>query len=128
MPKSDIATEADIRLLVDSFYDKVNQDALLDTVFNGFARVNWPAHLPQMYDFWSGLLLGTSRYRGQPFLKHIPLPVADEHFARWLALFTATVDEHFAGPVAEEAKLRGRSIAHVFATRLRQRHEPLRVL
>lgn len=115
----DILTETDIKLLVDSFYDKVNADALLAPVFNEFAHVDWPAHLPRMYDFWSSLLLHTSRYQGQPFRKHIPLPIDGAHFDRWLILFHRTVDELFAGPVAEEAKLRARSIAYVFESRLR---------
>lgn len=120
MPDSrpDIQTEADIKALVDTFYDKVNADPLLAPVFNEFAHVDWPAHLPRMYDFWSSLLLHTSRYRGQPFLKHLPLPIAGPHFERWLALFHLTVNELFAGPVAHEAKLRAQNIAHIFEARL----------
>ena len=122
----DIQTEADVKTLVDTFYDKVNADELLAPVFNDFAHVDWPAHLPRMYDFWSGLLLHTSRYRGQPFLKHLPLPIAGPHFQRWLGLFTLTVDELFAGPVASEAKLRAQNIAHVFESRLQP--NPLSIL
>lgn len=129
MPDSrpDITTEADVRLLVDTFYHKVNHDALLDPIFNGFAHVDWPKHLPQMYDFWSGLLLGTSRYLGRPFPKHVPLPIDATHFQRWVALFQATVDELFAGPTADEAKLRGQAIAELFEVRLRERG-PLSIL
>jgi len=116
--RPDIQTEADVKTLVDTFYDKVNADPLLAPVFNEFARVDWPAHLPKMYDFWSSLLLHTARYRGQPFLKHVPLPINGAHFAQWLTLFHWTVDELFAGPVADEAKLRGHNIAHVFQARL----------
>ena len=123
----DIASEADIRLLVDGFYAKVNHDALLDPVFNGFAHVDWGQHLPKMYDFWSGLLLGTARYQGRPFPKHVPLPIDAAHFQRWVALFQATVDELFAGPKAEEAKLRGQAIAQVFEVRLQERG-PLNIL
>ncbi|MBJ6111607.1 group III truncated hemoglobin [Hymenobacter sp. BT523] len=125
--RPDITTEADVKRLVDTFYAKVNQDALLDPIFNGFAQVDWPRHLPNMYDFWSGLLLGTSRYRGRPFPKHVPLPIDASHFQRWVALFLMTVDELFAGPTAEEAKLRGQAIAQVFEARLRGRG-PLSVL
>ncbi|MCC2547797.1 group III truncated hemoglobin [Hymenobacter sp. BT175] len=123
---SDIQTEADIKLLVDTFYDKVNADALLAPVFNDVAHVDWPAHLPRMYDFWSGLLLHTTRYQGRPFLKHIPLPIGGTHFQRWLSLFLATVDDLFAGPVAELAKLRAGSIAQIFEARLRP--NPLSIL
>jgi hemoglobin len=115
----DIQTEADIQTLVDSFYAKVNADPLLAPIFNEVARVNWEHHLPQLYDFWSGLLLGTARYRGRPFPKHLPLPIDSSHFQRWLALFSGTVDELFAGPVAELAKLRAHNIGQVFESRLR---------
>ena len=123
----DITSEAAVRLLVDGFYAKVVEDALLGPVFNGFAHVDWPRHLPVMYDFWSSLLLGTTRYHGRPFPKHLPLPIGATHFQRWLALFRATVDELFAGPKAEEAKLRGQAIAQVFAARLHER-SPLTIM
>ena len=123
----DIQTEADVKLLVDTFYMKVNQDDMLAPVFNGFAGVDWSRHLPIMYDFWSGILLGTSRYRGRPFPKHMPLPINVTHFQRWLALFNATVDELFAGPKANEAKMRALNIASVFEFRLRKR-DPLSLL
>lgn len=128
MPVSlpDITTEADVKTLVDAFYDKVNQDELLSPIFNGFARVNWAAHMPQMYTFWSSILLGTANYHGRPFPKHIPLPIDGTHFQRWLQLFFATLDEHFAGPVADEARLRARNLATLFETRLG--HRPLSIL
>lgn len=47
----DITTEEDIQLLIDTFYAKVNADALLSPVFNGFAKIDWPKHLPVMYNF-----------------------------------------------------------------------------
>ena len=123
----DITSEADVKLLVDTFYAKVNHDALLDPIFNGFAHVDWPQHLPKMYAFWSGLLLGTARYQGRPFPKHVPLPIDSTHFQRWVVLFQATVNELFAGPVADEAKLRGQAIAQVFEVRLQER-DPLSIL
>jgi hemoglobin len=123
----DIHSEADIKLLVDTFYSKVHQDQLLDPVFNGFAHVDWSRHLPIMYDFWSSILLGTSRYHGRPFPKHMPLPIDATHFQRWLELFEATIDELFAGPKAEEAKVRALNIATMFEYRLRKRN-PLSLL
>ena len=123
----DITSEADVKLLVDTFYAKVNHDALLDPIFNGFAHVDWPQHLPKMYAFWSGLLLGTARYQGRPFPKHVPLPIDATHFQRWVVLFQATVNELFAGPVADEARLRGQAIAQVFEVRL-QKRDPLSIL
>ncbi|WP_139922841.1 group III truncated hemoglobin [Hymenobacter sp. DG01] len=117
----DIESETDIRLLVDTFYEQVNHDPLLDPVFNQVARVEWPRHLPIMYDFWSSILLGSARYHGRPFPKHLPLPIDATHFQRWLELFEATVDTLFTGPKAEEAKVRALNIATMFEYRLRQR-------
>lgn len=121
MPHSlpDITTEADVKLLVDAFYDKVNQDVLLSPVFNDHARVNWEQHLPIMYRFWSSILLGSASYSGQPFVKHAFLPVDHAHFSQWLLLFYETITEHFRGPHAEEAKLRAANIARIFLHRIR---------
>jgi len=116
--KKEIENEADIKLLVDTFYENVNQDELLEPVFNGFAQVDWESHLPTMYKFWSSLLLGTSTYRGQPFPKHLRLPVESKHFNRWISLFLLTVDSLFEGAKAEEAKQKAANIAHIFQMRM----------
>ena len=114
----DLTTPQDVRTLVDSFYERVNRDDLLAPVFNDFAHVDWKAHLPTMYRFWESMLFGVGTYEGAPFPKHAVLPVRKEHFARWLALFIETVDAHFSGPKAEEAKGRAASIADTFAQRM----------
>lgn len=116
--KKDIETEADIILLVDTFYDKVNQDELLSPVFNGFAQVNWQTHLPVMYNFWSTVLLGSMTYRGQPFPRHLRLPIEKQHFNRWTTLFTETIDTLFEGEKATEAKQKSTSIARVFQIKM----------
>ena len=113
--KPDIGARTDVIHLVNSFYDKVKADPLLSPVF---AHVDWPHHLPTMYDFWSSMLLGDQTYRGNPLQKHFPLAIRPEHFNRWLKLFHATVDENFAGAKAEEVKMRSNSIATVFQYRM----------
>jgi hemoglobin len=115
---ADIATEQDITLLVDSFYQKVNADGLLSPIFNNLAQVDWEEHLPAMYKFWGSLLLRNNSYQGQPWPKHAVLPVNAAHFDRWLTLFKKTVDEHFAGPKAVEAKNLAASIADTFQNRM----------
>jgi hemoglobin len=117
-PLPDLSTEADIVKLVDTFYNRVNADPLLRPVFNDVAQVNWDTHLPTMYDFWSSVLLGTSRYKGRPFAKHFPLPIKAEHFKQWLALFHASVDELFEGAKATDAKARAQSIGAMFEHRM----------
>lgn len=115
---TDVQNMEDVKRLVDLFYGKVQQDDLLDPIFNGFAKVDWPQHLPKMYAFWGGMILGEPGYAGRPFPPHVPLPVTAEHFQRWLGLFHATIDENFAGPNAQRAKAAASSIAHTFAMRL----------
>ncbi len=109
--KKDILDRSDIINLVDLFYDKVTKDELLAPVFR---HVDWPQHLPTMYNFWSSMLLGDQTYQGNPFQKHVHLTIDSSHFNRWLELFRLTVDEHFAGFKADEVKSRATSIAGVF--------------
>ena len=113
----DLTTEADIQRLVDGFYARALTDPLLAAVFINFAHIDLRHHLPQLYDFWSGILLGTSRYRGFPMRQHFPLPLTLAHFERWLALFLETVDAHFAGPTADAAKRHAQHVGRVFAGR-----------
>ena len=115
MSKADIVSREDIQLLVDRFYDKVNANPLLAPVFG---HVDWRKHLPVMYNFWSSILLGDSSYQGNPFQKHVSLPLTSTHFKQWLELFHKTVDENFVGGKAEEAKSRADNIASVFQFKL----------
>lgn len=115
MNKHDITTRADVELLVNSFYAKVEQSALLGYIFNDIAQVNWEHHLPKMYSFWAGVLLGERTFYGNPMHTHIALskmaPLTEKEFNEWLQLFTETVDELFEGTKAEEAKERARNVA-----------------
>lgn len=112
---NDILVRDDVKKLVDTFYDKVKADELIGPLFG---HVDWPHHLPIMYNFWSSMLLGDQTYRGNPLQKHLPLPLERMHFERWLKLFTATVDENFAGEKADEVKMRAQSIAGIFQIRM----------
>lgn len=123
MEKHDINNSEDIKLMVDTFYDKVNQQTDLSAVFNDFAKVNWESHLPKMYSFWSKMLLGEGNYNGRPFDPHIPLPINETHFAHWLRIFIQNMDEHFKGPIAESAKMRAQNIAQVFQHKLANFHQ-----
>jgi hemoglobin len=113
--KKDIEQRGDIKTLVDNFYDKVKADPLLGPVFS---HLDWPHHLPIMYDFWSSMLLGDQSYRGNPLQKHLDLPIDQSHFGRWLTLFKQTVDENFEGDRAEEVKMRADSIAGIFQLKM----------
>ncbi len=116
-PLQDIAGKKDIQLLVDVFYDVIRSDAQLGPIFESKVA-DWSKHLPTMYSFWDSILFGTSDYRGNPFAKHMNLPVEHRHFERWIELFIATVDRLFAGSIADQAKAAAKSIAHSFQIRM----------
>ncbi|MBD1366493.1 group III truncated hemoglobin [Mucilaginibacter sp. ZT4R22] len=112
--KPRILTIDDVKLLVDTFYERIQTDALLGPVFNEVIKDNWGAHLEKMYRFWQTVLLDKHTYFGTPFPPHAKLPVGHEHFAAWMALFTKTVDELFGGEKADEAKWRAGKMAEMF--------------
>ena len=124
--KREIADRADIQLLVDTFYDKVKADDVIGFIFNDIARVNWEKHLPVMYNFWENVLFYTGSYQGNPLLIHQHLhrvvPLTREHFDRWYALFSETVDALFEGETALLAKQRALSIATVMQINLIEQH------
>jgi hemoglobin len=116
--KKDIISKEDIKLMVDSFYNKVNKDDLLRPVFNEEAHVNWEEHLPKMYAFWGTQLIGTQDYTGRPFPPHTELKITPVHFQRWLKLFIENIHEHFEGPIADLAVYKANNIATVFQYKL----------
>jgi hemoglobin len=115
LSKQDIATKEDVTTLIDLFYTKVRADELLAPVFS---HVDWEHHTPVIINFWCMVLLGDLSYRGNPFQKHINLPIQQHHFEKWLHHFRQTVDENFSGDKAEEAKTRASNIASMFQFRL----------
>ena len=115
---TDILNLDDVKLLVNDFYSKVRGSELLAPIFNGVIGENWPVHLEKMYDFWQTILLETPVYSGSPFLKHAKLPIQKEHFDTWISLFNSTVDEHFIGEKAAEAKWRAAKMSEMFQYKL----------
>jgi hemoglobin len=116
--RKDIATIEDIRLLVDAFYGKIRVDILLGGIFNGVIKDRWPEHLEKMYRFWQTVLLDEHTYYGSPFPPHAQLPVEQKHFDTWLKLWYETIDEHFIGARADEAKWRGDKMAVMFLSKI----------
>ncbi len=92
--KLDHITEDSIKMLVDQFYIKVRKDPDLKPIFEraiGTDDGQWQPHLDRMYDFWSSIMLASSRYHGTPMKKHNDLPPFDlSLFDRWLELFEET--------------------------------------
>ena len=73
MEKLDISSKADIKKLIDGFYEKVIKDPEIGTFFTEVVAVDWNKHLPVIYIFWESMLLDTYEYRGNPMKKHVDL-------------------------------------------------------
>lgn len=126
MNKTDIQTSEDVKLLVDSFYEKVRMHKELGHIFDGVIKFDWDQHLPKMYAFWESILFQKSGYQGNPMEAHRKVhekyPLTKELFGEWLELFRDTIDEHFSGPRAEKAYQRALSIATVTQIKLNDQH------
>jgi hemoglobin len=102
-------TEAEISTLVDRFYAKVRLDPDIGPIFNAIVG-DWPHHLALLKDFWSTVLLTTGRYKGDPMMTHLQLPLDPDHFERWLTLFAETATEvlppdHAATVIAKSQRI-----------------------
>ncbi len=116
--KKDLEGIEDIKVMVNDFYDRIKSDELLAPIFNFRLSTHWDPHLEKMYTFWNAILFGVKEYNGQPFLKHATMELSPEHFDHWISLFNSTVNTHFEGPIAEEAKIRASVIASMFMLKL----------
>lgn len=97
-------TESSIIQLVDTFYARVRDDAVLSPVFEAKLAGRWQEHMPRMYAFWTKVLLGTGEFNGNVFGKHMALSgIETEHFIRWLTLFRLTAVDVFGVDGAGEA-------------------------
>ncbi|MEO6803543.1 MAG: group III truncated hemoglobin [Granulicella sp.] len=106
-------TEQEISELVDRFYAKVRLDDTIGPIFNAIVS-DWPHHLALLKDFWSTIMLTTGRYKGDPMMRHIQLPLDPEHFDRWLALFEETAPEVMSPEHAALIIEKSHRIAHNF--------------
>jgi hemoglobin len=120
--KKDITDRQDIETLVNAFYDKVRMDDTIGYIFNKIIGDDWSHHLPIMYQFWETVLFAVPGYVGNPIRKHIEvdqrIPLKEEHYVRWLALWSETIDAMFVGAVAEEAKKKAALMMQLISTKV----------
>lgn len=107
----DIETIDDCGTLVQAFYRTARADALLGPVFESRIAGRWDEHLERMTRFWGTVLLALQLYDGKPVDRHVGLPIGPGHFGRWVSLWSAEVDQHFAGPRADLAKRAAQKMA-----------------
>lgn len=119
---ADIDTRDDVERLVRAFYGKAMTDPMIGFLFVDVAKLDLEEHVPVITDFWATMLLGDKSYGGGAFAPHVSLHrkagLRAPHFERWLWLWRGTVDELFAGPVADEAKDHANRVAAAFYRRL----------
>ncbi len=120
--KKDIETREDIILLIDGFYKRAVSDPLIGYIFTDLIKGNWQKHLPLIYSFWENTLFYTGTYSGNPMIIHQRIHeiahLTTQHFDRWVALFTATVEDLYQGEKASLAKQRACSIATVMKIKI----------
>ncbi len=116
--KKDIGTLKDVQFLVDRFYETVQADPSIGPIFNKRLEGRWEMHHRKLYRFWHTILLRRPDYFGNPVPIHFSLKLDEEHFKHWLRLWNITVDENFEGEIAERAKLRGRTMAEAFLSKI----------
>lgn len=94
-------SESEIAELVDDFYGKIREDALLGPIFENALHGEWGPHLEKMRAFWSSVMLASRTYKGNPMIAHMNLPrLTREHFNRWLALWRETTAKICEEPTA----------------------------
>lgn len=95
--------EAYISTLVDTFYERVQQNELLGPIFEEVVDGHWDKHLATMKSFWGSMALGLNTYEGRPMPKHMALKgLTPEHFATWLELFYKTLQDTAPSKAAED--------------------------
>ena len=122
--KEDLKNRADIRTLINAFYEKMLADKLIGYIFTDVAKIELAKHLPHLYDFWENALFYTGAYKRDLMEIHLDLhfslhKLEKEHFDRWLKLFNETIDELFEGEKAKIAKERAKSIAIVMHLKIK---------
>ncbi|WP_327753678.1 group III truncated hemoglobin [Sphingobium sp. SJ10-10] len=105
-------TEANLEQLVTAFYARVRADAKLGPIFDD-AIVDWPEHLIKLRDFWSSVMLGSGRYKGQPVPAHFKHKdrITPALFQRWLDLWNRTTGELLEADAASALQAKAARIA-----------------
>ncbi len=121
---SAISPEA-ITDVVDTFYARVRHDPMLGPIFAQHVG-DWAPHMLRMNALWRSVLLRTGEFqrsdRGSPPVLHAAVGgLGADHFARWLTLFSAVLEERLEDGPSETWRGRAESIGasllqHVRAT------------
>ncbi len=112
----DLDNKERIEQMIRSFYNSLLTNEEIKPVF---ANTDFEKHMPHMVAFWSFVLLDEAGYTTNVFDKHVNLGIKQEHFAIWLEHFEKNMNAQFAGPKADLAIQRARTIAYTFENKLK---------
>ena len=104
--------EAQLEVLIPSFYARVRDDALIGPVFDR-AISDWDDHLATLIAFWSSVMLTSGRYKGNPVAAHMKHlgEITPPMFDRWLALWAEVTDQNLPAPAATALQAKAAKIA-----------------
>ena len=121
--KTDITTSEDITFLVTKFYETLQENATIGYIFTDIVSLDLVEHLPKIIQFWETVLLGKMTYRGNVMRKHIELnakeKITETHFNKWIQIWNETIDAHFEGEKASEAKERAEMMKPIMLYKMR---------
>ena len=94
MDGAGVIREAELGRLIPLFYARVRADPMLGPLFEG-AVADWPEHLDRLEDFWSSVMRGSGRYKGNPMAAHLRHreAISPAMFDRWLQLWREAATE-----------------------------------
>lgn len=118
----DLDAPEEIFEMVTRQYVDVVQDEVLGPYFEfGPGFMDWDAHIGNLSDFWTHVLLYAPDYEIDVIERHRPIheqrEIGPEAFDRWLQIFEDTVDGGWTGPEASRAKKRATGMAWAMAQR-----------
>lgn len=98
--------------LVAAFYARVREDGELGAIFND-AIAGWPEHLEKLTAFWSSVMLGSGRYKGNPVAAHLlhRARLTPALFERWLAIWNETTAAMLPSATARALQAKAARIA-----------------
>jgi hemoglobin len=98
---------------VKAFYAKARADVILGPVFDRVVSEDaWPEHFETMVDFWLAVAFEGPSFRGNPMVKHARIrDIAEEHFERWLAIFSQIARSYWPAKTAALLIFRAEQIA-----------------
>lgn len=113
---TDITDRTDVEAMLRRFYGRVLVDDILGEPFTEVREVTGlDAHIPVMADFWETVLFKVRHYHGHVQdvhgRVHDTTALSTSHFIRWLTTWYDTLDEMYAGPLAERSKRQAARIA-----------------